>query len=66
VPTNLAIDEKLLEKAVRIGGQRTKRATVNEALKEYIERRQRLRVLKAFGTFDFDPTYDYKAARRKR
>lgn len=66
MPTNLAIDEKLLEKAVRIGGQRTKRATVNEALKEYIERRQRLRVLKAFGTFDFDPTYDYKAARRKR
>ena len=43
-----------------------KRATVNEALKEYIERRQRLRVLKAFGTVDFDPSYDYKAARKKR
>ncbi len=65
MPTNLAIDEQLLEKAVRIGGQRTKRATVNEALKEYIERRQRLRILKAIGTFDFDPTYDYKRARRK-
>ena len=63
MPTNLAIDEKLLEKAVRIGGQRAKRATVNEALKEYIERRQRLRILKAFGTFDFDPQYDHKAAR---
>jgi Arc/MetJ family transcription regulator len=64
--TNLAIDDKLLEKAVRSGGHRTKRATVNEALEEYIQRRKRLKALKAFGTFDFDPRYDYKRARRKR
>ena len=65
MPTNLAIDDKLLEKAVRAGRHRTKRATVNEALEEYIQRRKRLNALKAFGTVDFDSKYDYKRARRK-
>ena len=66
MPTNLAIDDDLLAKAVRVGGHRTKRETVNEALKEYIQRRKRLRALKAFGTIEFDPAYDYKRARRMR
>lgn len=66
MPTNLAIDDKLLARAVRIGGHRTKRATVNEALEEYIQRRRRLRALKAFGTIEFAPTFDYKRARGKR
>jgi Arc/MetJ family transcription regulator len=66
MPTNLAIDDKLLEKAVRAGGHRTKRATVNEALQEYIQRRKRLKALKALGTIHFDPGYDYKRARNKR
>lgn len=66
MPTNLAIDDKLLEKAVQVGGHRTKRAAVNEALQEYIQRRRRLKALKAFGTIDFDPKYDYKRARSKR
>lgn len=66
MPSNLAIDDRLLEKAKRIGKQRTKRATVNEALREYIQRHMQMRALEGFGTFDFDPKYDYKAARRKR
>jgi Arc/MetJ family transcription regulator len=66
MPTNLAIDDRLLKKAVRVGGYRTKKATVNEALREFIRRRQRLRILDLLGTIDFDPKYDYKAARRKR
>ena len=66
MPSNLAIDDRLLEKAKRIGGHRTKRATVNEALREYIRRRLRLQAVEGFGTFDFHPDYDYKAARRKR
>jgi hypothetical protein len=64
--TNLGIDEKLLNDAVRIGKQRTKKATVNEALREYIDRRKRLKILDLFGKVDFDPQYDYKAERRKR
>ena len=66
MPTNLAIDDALLERALRAGGHRTKRATVNEALREYVARRRRRRALKAFGTLDFDRTWDYKRARRKR
>ena len=66
MPTNLAIDDRLLEKARRVGGHRTKKATVTEALEEYIRRRERLRILDLLGTIDFDPEYDYKAARRKR
>ena len=64
--TNVAIDEKLLEKALRVGGHRTKRATVNEALEEYIKRRGRRKAITAFGTIDSDPKFSYKRARAKR
>jgi Arc/MetJ family transcription regulator len=66
MPTNLAIDDTLLETAKRLGGQRTKRETVNDALTEYIQRRSRLAALKAIGTIDFDPQFDYRRARNKR
>lgn len=66
MPTNLHIDTDLLEKAQRVGGHRTKRETVNEALREYIDRRKQLDVLKLFGKIDFDPDYDYKKLRRAR
>jgi len=63
--TNLAIDERLLEEAQKIGGQRTKRATVNEALQEYVQRRKQAKIVELFGTVEFDPQYDYKKQRRK-
>ncbi len=66
MPTNLAIDDNLLSEALRIGGRRTKRETVNEALKEYVERRKRDRALDSLGTFEFDPRYDYKRERKRR
>lgn len=64
--TNLAIDDELLREAVRLGKQRTKKATVNEALREYVARRKRLKALDLFGTVDFDPSYVQKRERRKR
>lgn len=64
--TNLAIDEHLLEQALRAGGHRTKKATVNEALAEYIRRRQQLGVVALFGKVDIDPRYDYKKQRRAK
>jgi Arc/MetJ family transcription regulator len=66
VATKLAIDGELLCEAVRIGGQRTKKATVNEALREYVQRRKRLKAVNLFGTIEFDSRYDRKAARKKR
>lgn len=65
MPTNLAIDDRLLEEALKIGGHRTKKATVTEALEEYIQRRKQSRILSLFGTVELDPTYDYKKQRRK-
>lgn len=64
--TNLAIDDKLIEEARRIGGHKTKKAAVTTALEEYVQRNKQRRILEAFGTFDFDPAYDYKAERRRK
>jgi len=63
--TNLAIDDHLLEEALRIGGQRTKKATVTEALEEYIQHRKQAKILQLFGTVEFDPKYNYKKQRRR-
>ncbi|MEA2570260.1 MAG: hypothetical protein QOI24_2261 [Acidobacteriota bacterium] len=63
--TNLAIDDRLLLEAQRIGGHRTKKATVTEALQEYIQHRKQARIVELFGTIDFDARYDYKKQRRK-
>lgn len=63
--TNLGIDPDLLEKALAIGGERTKKATVNRALKEFIVRRSQERLLDLFGTLDWDSDYDYKSERSR-
>lgn len=64
--TNLAIDDELLQMALSVGGYRTKRETVNEALREFIERRQRQELVKLFGKIRYDSRYDYKKERRRR
>ncbi|HEU4888974.1 MAG TPA: type II toxin-antitoxin system VapB family antitoxin [Thermoanaerobaculia bacterium] len=63
--TNLAIDDRLLSEAQRIGGHRTKKATVIAALEEYIRHRKQAKILDLFGAVEFDPKYDYKKQRRK-
>jgi len=63
--TNLAIDDQLLQEAQRVGGHRTKKDTVNEALREYIQRRQQAKVVDLFGQIEFDKSYDYKKQRRR-
>jgi len=64
--TNIDIDENLLKEAQALGKQKTKKATVNEALAEYVQRRKQVGILELFGTIDYDPDYDYKAERRRR
>jgi len=63
--TNLAIDDSLLNKALKVGGKKTKKDTVNEALKEFIVRREQKKVLDLFGTVDYFEDYQLKSARRK-
>ncbi len=66
MPTNLAIEDALLDKALKVGGLRTKKETVTKALEEFIQRRQQRKVLQAMGTFEFRKNWDYKADRRDR
>ncbi len=64
--TNLAIDPKLLDKALEVGGEKTKKATVNRALREFVARREQERLLELFGKFDWDDGFDYKRKRSRR
>jgi len=62
--TNIELDEKLLTKAMRLGGMRTKKEAVNQALSEYVSRREQLKVLDFFGKVELAPDYDYKKQRK--
>jgi Arc/MetJ family transcription regulator len=62
--TNLQIDDKLIQKAVRLGGHKTKKAAVSKALIEYIQNLEQEKILSIFGTVKYDPEYDYKEQRR--
>ena len=62
--TNLAIDDQLLEEALLISGLKTKKDTVNHALREFINRRKQLEILELFGNLDPDEDYDYKKGRQ--
>jgi Arc/MetJ family transcription regulator len=61
--TNLAIDDKLLISAQKIGKIKTKKETVNTALKEFIERRKQEEIIDLFNEVEYDDNYDYKKLR---
>ena len=61
--TNLSIDPKLLDRALEVSGENTKKAAVTIALKEFIARREQRRLLELFGNLDWDPDYNYKTER---
>ena len=63
--TSLAIDMELLEEARELSQLKTKKDTVNLALKEFVNRRRQLELTKLFGTMDSDPDYDYKKVRSR-
>lgn len=64
--TNLAIDQKLLVEAQKISGHKTKKETVNEALREYIQRRKQTEITQLFGQIIYDKGYNYKALRHRK
>jgi hypothetical protein len=63
--TNLAIDDKLIIKAQKIGHHKTKKEAVTTALKEYIAHKKQLEVFNLFGSIEFDKNFDYKKARKR-
>lgn len=63
--TNLSIDPELLERALELSGERTKKAAVNKALREFIAHREQKRIAGLFGKLDWDTDYDYKKERSR-
>ena len=63
--TNLSIDPELLDRALAVSGERTKKAAVTKALQEFIARRQQKRLLKLMGKLEWDEQFDYKAERSR-
>lgn len=64
--TNLAIDPELLQRALEVSGEKSKKAAVTRALEEFIARREQRRLLELFEAVDWDPEYDYKRERSRR
>lgn len=64
--TNLNIDPELLEEALKIGRLKSKKDTVNQALREYINRRRQKEILSMFGSVVYEPEYDYKKQRTRK
>lgn len=64
--TNLSVDPALIERALAVSGERTKKAAVTKALQEFIARREQKRLLDLFGKLEWDVDYDYKAERSRR
>lgn len=63
--TNLSIDPDLIDRALKVSGERTKKAAVTKALQEFIARRQQKRLLALMGRLEWDTGFDYKAERRR-
>ena len=63
--TNLSIDPELIELALELSGERTKKAAVTKALQEFIARRRQKRLLGLMGQLEWDSSYDYKAERMR-
>lgn len=63
--TNVHLDEDLIAEAQRLGNHPSKRATIEDALREYVQRRKQLEIIQLFGKIDYDDSYDYKSARHR-
>ncbi|MEO8460211.1 MAG: type II toxin-antitoxin system VapB family antitoxin [Dokdonella sp.] len=64
--TNLSIDPELLDHALQVSGERTKKAAVTRALEEFIARRKQRRLLELMGNLEWDTRSDYKAERQRQ
>jgi hypothetical protein len=64
--TRISLDASLVNEVRQLGGHKTKTAAVTAVLQEYVQRQQQREIIKLFGTIDYDSSYDYKAARRRK
>ena len=62
--THVALDEELIEEARQLGGIRTKKDVIRQALVEYVQRRKQMKLLTLFGTIELEDGFDHKAQRQ--
>jgi hypothetical protein len=60
------LDPELIERALQVSGEKTKKAAVTRALEEFIARRKQKRLVELMGKLEWDVSYDYKAERSRR
>ena len=63
--TNLSLDPKLIERALALSGERTKKAAVTRALEEFIARRKQKALVDLMGKLEWDSSFDYKKERSR-
>jgi Arc/MetJ family transcription regulator len=63
--TNLSIDPDLIQRALEVSGERTKKAAVTRALEEFVARRKQKHLLRLMGKLEWDKSFDYKASRSR-
>ena len=63
---NLSTEPALLERALAVSGERTRKAAGTQALTEYIARRERAGIVDLFGQLEWDCEYDYKSERDRQ
>ena len=63
--TNLSLDPELIERALEVSGERTKKAAVTVALREFIARRGQKRLVDLMGKREWDDSFDHKAERSR-
>lgn len=61
--TNIVLDDKLVDEAMRLVGVWTKREVVDMALRELVARRRQRELLDLAGQDLIDPDYDVRAVR---
>jgi Arc/MetJ family transcription regulator len=63
--TNLSIDPDLIERALKVSGERTKKAAVTKALEEFVARRKQKRLVELMGKLEWDEAFHYKSERSR-
>lgn len=64
--TNLSLDPDLIDRALAVSGERTKKAAVTRALEEFIARRRQKHLIDLMGKLEWDASFDAKAERSRK
>jgi hypothetical protein len=64
--TNLSLDPDLIDRALKVSGERTKKAAVTRALEEFIARRKQKRLIDLMGKLEWDSSFNYKVERSRK